>query len=230
MVHRSTACTRFGDGKVVLPSPVTPNVPQPTMNDRNRNARLWWLGVSAFVICVLFFRGNYLLGTSTAVAFAFISLAIATIGYRNLIAQRTSRAGIVVYSVFSICCVAVMVSPASFSPTLQHFIDKQAAERTARNQISALIRDNAEYRDIRIETEQLKAVFVSIEGSVPDRLTADRLVADLSRMDFTEYCILHGKIAIRDSGEIREFTDDDLVHDPEKTLGNQAVNVRTGKV
>lgn len=194
------------------------------MNERNRNVKAWWWSISAVLICVLFFRGNHLLGASTGITFAFISLAIATIGYRNLVAQAPSRTGMMVYSLFAISCLAVMLAPSSFSPTLQHFIDKQAADRTARSEIAALVRDNAEYRDLKIETKQLKVVFVSIKGKVQDRDTVDRLIADLSQLDFTRHCSLRGQITIQGTGEVRKLTNDDLARDTEETAGNHAVH------
>lgn len=190
------------------------------MTDRNRNVTFWWWGISAAVVCAVFFRGNYLLGASTGITFAIISFGIAAIGYRNLIAMRPSRIVVVFYSLFAISCFIVMFTPSSFSPTLQHFINKQAADRTARAEIAALIRGDAEYRDIRIEVQQLKAVFVSIKGTVPHRGAVDRLIADLSQLDFTRYCSLHGLITIRDTGEVREFTNGDLSRDTDETAGN----------
>ncbi|WP_186775070.1 hypothetical protein [Allorhodopirellula solitaria] len=118
-------------------------------------------------------------------------------------------------------CTAIMFTPATFSPDVQHFINKYKNDRTARRELATLLEENADYRDIRFETEQLKVVFVSIRGTVPNGGVIDSLLADLSRLDFVRYCSLDGRLTARDTGAVHEFSDDHLHFDTENDADNQ---------
>ncbi|TWT56406.1 hypothetical protein CA85_42190 [Allorhodopirellula solitaria] len=191
------------------------------MTDRKRNAKLGWWISSVAITCVLLLRGHYLLGPSVGITFAFMTLAIAVIGYRYLCIQTPTRTGVVMFSIFAMTCTAIMFTPATFSPDVQHFINKYKNDRTARRELATLLEENADYRDIRFETEQLKVVFVSIRGTVPNGGVIDSLLADLSRLDFVRYCSLDGRLTARDTGAVHEFSDDHLHFDTENDADNQ---------
>lgn len=71
---------------------------------------------------------------------------------------------------------------------------------------------NSDYRDIRIDTDQLKVVVVSLRGSVPDAEVIDRLLVDLSRSDFVRYCSLHGRCLPTTPGELMRDIHSDGCH------------------
>jgi len=180
------------------------------MIDRKHNAKSCWLIGSTAIMLVLFFRGQHLLGQSTGILYATIVFAIALIGYRNLYVQAPSSIVIVLYSIFATVSVAIMFSPATFSPDVQRFIDKQATDRNVRAELTTLIGANTDYTDIVIETKHLKVVFVSISGTVPSRPAIDQLLADLSRLEFVRYCSLRGRVIARDTGVVHEFSHNDF--------------------
>ena len=198
------------------------------MTERKHNARLiWWISAAA-VVGVLFLRGHYLLGPFVGVVFAIMTLSIAVIGYRNLCLQTPTRSAVALFSVFAIACTAIMFTPASFSPDVQHSINKYRDDRNAQTELAALLGANQDYRDIRIETEQLKVVFVSVRGTVSDSGVIARLLTELSRLEFVRYRSLHGRVIARDTGAIHEFSNDDLQFDKEHDPGNHVMQRRTG--
>jgi len=52
-------------------------------------------------------------------------------------------------------------------------------------------------------------------------------IGDLSRLGNTRYCSLNGRVRIRDTGEVHEFTDDDLLLNPGVPTGTRAVQRST---
>ena len=175
-------------------------------------ARLVFAALSVVLIAVAFLRGNYLLGADFGVAFAGIAAFFLWLFGRFLVmTEEPSLLGAALVVVVSIPVGYVMTYPATINPDVQHFINKQADDRTARAELRAVFASDRAFRRLWISTVHVKVVNVTIHGSLNDRSELDRLRERIAaQCDVGKRCPLHWDVVPRESGERIKGLDHEL--------------------
>jgi hypothetical protein len=132
------------------------------------------LGLS--IILGAFLWGNHLLGFIYGVVYAVAALAPVGLLLRLLVwnEQPLVLPSIIVVA-FAACLGYLYICPTAFSPDMQHYIDMQASDRAIRKELGTLFASDQAFSNLSASTSHLKAVCVTIYGSVPNRATLDRL-------------------------------------------------------
>lgn len=170
--------------------------------------------VASVALCVAaFLRGNYLLGPSCGVTYAAISVGLLWL----LVGSRTPVRGAAV-AVLSLAAGGMMAFPASINPSMQYFIDKQAADRVARTELAAVFGSDPAFRELSTSSVQLKVVNVTIRGSLDTRSDLNRLRSRIAAECPTlGGCFLHWDLIFRDSGQRLSGLDRNLFQEAERS-------------
>lgn len=141
-----------------------------------------WLRVlvpSAFVALstgLAFLWGDFLMGESMGWWFAVqAACGAGLVVWCLVIAKRASLWRDAAVAALTLRIVAGLVFPTLFQPTWQMLIDDRAAERTARNQVVAVLSSDPAYRDLSASVRYRKCAQVIITGLVGSRADFDRL-------------------------------------------------------
>jgi hypothetical protein len=176
--------------------------------------RLLFVAVSVALCVVAFLRGNYLLGLEWGVLYVVATLAVLRLLFLALTPPRgPSFVGVAGVTALSLTLAYVMAWPASISPDVQHFINKQAIDRTARGELAAVFASDPAYRDLAVWTVHLKPVNVTIRGTLGTRSDLDRLRARVfgECPTFTRGgCVLHWDVSLHDSAQRINGLDSEL--------------------
>jgi hypothetical protein len=165
---------------------------------------------------VAFLRGDHLLGFEYGVTYAFIAVGLLWFLARALVLpERPSLVGAAAVVVFALPVGFVMAFPASVNPDVQRFINKQADDRAARQELAAVFASDTAFRDLSVSTTHLKIVNVTVRGPLPGRPDLDRLRARIAgECRVLKRCPLHWDVTLRDSGQRVEGLDSDLFKAP----------------
>ena len=174
--------------------------------------QLLFLAVGIALGVVAFLRGDYLLGPLCGAVYAAIAAGIVWIVARALTAEGGPafvRAAVVV--ALSVPVGFAMADPAAINPDVQVFIGKQAADRAARRELAAEFAADPTFRDLWVTSVHLKAVNVTIHGSLPGRADLDRLrIRIIKDCPAARGCILHWDVTLRETGQRVNGLDSEL--------------------
>lgn len=160
--------------------------------------------VVSFISFVLaaYSRGNFLLGRGTGIVYAFVATLIVVLFIRALAQSPVSKLRLVCLILFALVVSIAFAFPALLNSDIQHFINKQTADRTARAELSRVFGADAAFRDLSVSTIHLKAVNVTIHGEVPMKTDLDRLRSQvLDHCSFVDKCGLNWRIRVRDESQ-----------------------------
>ena len=150
-----------------------------------------------------FLRGNFLLGTVYGITSALIAAAIVW-----MFAESVSRdggpsiPGMIAVGVFALSVGIVLAFPAAINSDVQHFIDKQATDRTVRGELNQVFASDTAFSDLSISTIHVKVVNVTISGELPSRNDLLRLRQRIFRECPTlKFCPLHWDVRLRDTND-----------------------------
>lgn len=148
-------------------------------------------------------RGDYLLGRGAGVMYAVVASVLAVLFYRALSDNRTSKLTFGVLIVVTVLASAAFAFPSYLNPDMQHFVNAQAEERNARQELAELLASDPAFSDLGVTMTQLKILNVEIQGSVPTDSDLERLRSGvLDKCDFVRYSYIHWKVEVRDSGKV----------------------------
>jgi len=166
---------------------------------------------STTLIIVAFLRGNHLLGIETGAVYALVATGILA-----LLAQENSRWIVALIAMMSIPVAIVMAYPASFSPDLQHFIDKQATDRAVCESLYHVFDSDPAFADLSVSTVHLKVVNFTIHGALHTKADFERL----RRLIVNDRLVrgpLHWDILLLDTGTKEAGLDRELFPDTKKS-------------
>jgi hypothetical protein len=134
-------------------------------------------GTAGAIICVAaYLRGNYLLGAGVGLVYVLITLGLLYLAARaRTPAGRWSAPEASLVAALAILLGYVMAFPASLSPDLQHFIDKQAADRAARAELAAVFASDPAFKGLWVSSVHLKVINLTIHGPLPGWADLGRL-------------------------------------------------------
>lgn len=175
-------------------------------------ARLGFVGFSLVLSALAFLRGNQLLGPGAGVAYLAITAGVLWILARSLaLATTPSLLRAAVIAALAIPVGLAMGYPASINPDVQIFIDMQTTDRAARAELAAVFASDPAFAGLAASTVHLKAVNVTIRGSLPNRANLTRLRDRINRECPTlKQCPLHWQVVLREPGERVEGLDHEL--------------------
>jgi hypothetical protein len=175
-------------------------------------ARLLFAVFGASAVLAAFLRGNYLLGLECGAMYAVASVALLWLLARaRTPAGKVSTARAAFVTALILPVGYVMAFPASINPDMQVFIDKQATDRQARAELTAVFASDPAYRDLSMSSVHLKVVNITIRGSLGARSELDRLRLRLAtECPTVGNCPLHWAVTLRDTGQKVDGLDRDL--------------------
>ena len=163
-------------------------------------------------MAVAVLRGNYLFGLAGAITY---SLLLA--GLIWLFAQSFNRKGkaariqTIAVTILAVAIGYALAVPATVNPDVQHFINKQATDRSVRGELKRVFESDPEFSDLSISTTHLKVVNVTIHGTLPTLDDVQRLRKRITNECPTlELCPLHWNIRLRAMNEHVDGLDRDL--------------------
>ncbi|QDU58586.1 hypothetical protein Pan181_48250 [Aeoliella mucimassa] len=134
-------------------------------------------------------RGNYLHGSGGATLYVFVALLMTLLFARAVWRKPVERVWLVLLTVFAIPVSLAFAYPALINPQCQYFIDQQATEHQARQELAALFADDPAFSNLGVSTVQVKGVNVMITGSVPTESDLERLMCRVQEeCDCYEMC------------------------------------------
>ncbi|HEY1189355.1 MAG TPA: hypothetical protein VGE74_17005 [Gemmata sp.] len=175
-------------------------------------ARLLLAAVVIAAVVAAFLRGHHLLGVGCGVGYAATSVALAGLAARSRTPTgRVSAARVVFLALFALPVGYAMAFPASLNPDVQVFIDKQATDRRAREELAAVFGPAPVYRDLSVSSAHLKVVNITVAGSVGTRADLERLRSRIvAECPALRMCFLHWDVSLRDTGGRVSGPDRDL--------------------
>lgn len=179
---------------------------------RKRQAQLLVAAAGIALVAIAFLRGNYLLGLDCGVAYAAVTFGLLWLFAGPFyLTGRPSPARMLSVAIVSLALAFVMAYPASVNPDLQHFIDKRTTDRAARKELAAVFASDPAYGNLSVSTVHFKDVNVTIQGSLPDQSTLDRLRSRIAEeCSFVNHCTLHWDVTFRDTAKRIEGLDNEL--------------------
>lgn len=175
-------------------------------------AWLAFAAVSAVLIPAAFLWGNHLLGLESGILYVVVTAGLLWLFARSFATPgRPSLWRAAAILAVSLPVGFVMADPAAVNPDVRHFIDKQATDRAARQELGAVFASDPAYGDLSISTTHLKAVNVTIRGSLNGRPDLDRLRARIvGECPVVDRCALHWDVTLRESGQRIDGLDSEL--------------------
>ena len=172
------------------------------------------------LIAAAFLRGNHLLGFSVGIFYALVAGVFCWFcGQSYMREGRLTLTGMVAMAFILLVIGFVMAFPAAVNPDVQHFIDDQATDRTARAELKRVFGSDPAFRRLSISTIHLKVVNVTIYGALPSRRDLDRLRERvINECRTLKLCPLHWDVTLRDTNEVIHGLDRELfspAKDPE---------------
>jgi len=168
------------------------------LHPTDKNLLVWW-GPAAVLAIGGFLWGNFLLGVTVGFANFFIVMGLAIVGYSNVYKRPNLKLRWIIGGLFAATCLAIMATPATFSPGLQHAIEKQATDRRARAELAALFDRDDDYSNLSVTTKHFKVVAITIQGVVPNQDVYERLLADLEKTECNQSCVFHVEVTTQNT-------------------------------
>ncbi|QDU45177.1 hypothetical protein Mal52_36670 [Symmachiella dynata] len=164
------------------------------------------------LISVAFLRGNYLLGLGCGIAYVFVTTAAIWLFAQSLARkQRASRICAITIAILSVPIGLVMAFPAAINSDIQYFIDSQATDRTVRAELKQVFASDPVFSNLSLSTRHLKALNVTISGTLPTRNDLERLRNRiLTECPTLKRCALHWNLTLHDSGHRIDSPDREL--------------------
>ena len=140
-------------------------------------------------------RGVYLFGAG--IPYAFVALLVAFLFVRTLWRTPLPRVQLCLLTLFAIPVSVAFAFPALINPDYQHFIDQQATDRQARQELATLFASDPALSNLSVSTAQLKVVNVTIQGSVPTESDLARLQSRVQdECEFPKQCFIHWEVEV----------------------------------
>ena len=163
------------------------------------------------VVIAAFSRGNYLLGTGVGIIYAVVATMVLMMIAREFRETPLPKLRLVFLVLIAIPVCLAFAFPAYINSDIQIFVDKQADDRDARNELHAIFATDPGFSDLSISTTHLKIVNVEIYGTVPSKNDLDRIKKLVfERCTFTERCFLHWRLRVQNDSTTYVAQNDDV--------------------
>ncbi len=181
----------------------------------SRTVRRVLFVAAGVALCVAaFLRGNFLFGLEWGVLYVLVALGLLCLLARcRTPAGRLSPPRVAVVGALAVAVGLAMAWPTAVNPDVQVFIDKQAVDRAARSELAAVFATDAAYESLWVSSVHVKAVNVTVRGSLGTRAELDRLRARIIREcpEVTRGgCVLHWDVMLRYPEQRIEGLDSEL--------------------
>jgi hypothetical protein len=169
------------------------------------------LVIVALTVCA-FLCGSYLLGSMGGITYTLVVGGLAFLFARSSRRSgKLARIQMVAVALLAAPIGYVLAFPASLNPDLQHFIDKQATDRSVRAELKSVLKSDPAFCELSISTAHAKIVNVTIHGALPTREDMQRLRKRIANECPTlKLCALHWNVRQRGTNEHIHGLDRDL--------------------
>jgi hypothetical protein len=170
------------------------------MKSRARQHVLIWGFVTVGVVLIIagFLRGYYLEGSAVGIVNVAIMVCILWLLARSvLLIEKPSIWRVVLIPVASIPLGVLIAYPASIFPDTRVAIAMHETDRATRAELATVFGSDSAFRNLSISTEELRALNLTIHGSLKVRSDLDRLRDRIvNECNAVHRCILHWEVII----------------------------------